>query len=121
MADKGKSAILNLEKKMAKLERTVAQVASGSPIVLWITTLAPEPFRLKRDIPILLRSTGSSFVASFLDANVNASGETEAEALNNLKEVLTMVFRKIRSLPPNTLGPGPSRQLAVLNEFVEAP
>jgi predicted RNase H-like HicB family nuclease len=113
-------AVLRLERRIAELEGIVAKVSSGSPVVVPIPTLAPKPLRLKKDIPILLQSNGEEYVASFLDANINASGETQAEAVDNLKDILAAVFEKLRSLSPAALGTGPTRQLAVLTEFIES-
>jgi hypothetical protein len=37
----------------------------------------PELYRVKKPIPVVVRPHDGTFLASFLDANVNASGETE--------------------------------------------
>ena len=112
-------AVQRLEKRVHSLEEKIADKVSLQPYVARIATLVPVRLQMKKDIPVLLKPQGEEFVASFLDANVNASGETEAEALNNLKATLATVFEKLRSLPAKNLGPGPARQLAVLREFIE--
>jgi hypothetical protein len=84
-----------------------------------ITTFAPEPFRLKRDIPVLIRPDGDEFTALFVDANIGSSGETISEAVDNLKDIILSLFKKFAGMDAAKLGPGPTRQLAVLNEFID--
>jgi len=112
---------LSLEKRITALEERIARQETEAPSVVTLATLAPETLKLKKPIPVYLRSTGEDWIASFLDGNINASGETEPEALDNLKDILTATFRHLTSLPAEKLGPGPARQLAVLREFVESP
>ncbi len=71
-----------------------------------------------RDIPVVIQPAGDEYVATFYDANVNASGSTAAAALNNLKDVMLGLFDYLGSQPAGKLGPGPVRQLAVLKEFI---
>ena len=60
-------------------------------------------------------------MASFADANINTSGETQQEAYANLRELILDVLDSLTALPESKLGPGPRRQLAVLREFVDVP
>ena len=61
---------------------------------------------------------GESYVASFVDANVNASGETVNDAVDNLKDMMVALLESLGSLPKKRLGKGPARQLAVLRAFI---
>ena len=83
-----------------------------------ITTFAPEPYELRRPLLILVQREGAGFTASFFDANLHASGDTEEEAFRNLKSLLLDVFDSLRAEPAGRLGPEPKRQLAVLQEFI---
>jgi hypothetical protein len=113
--------LLRFEERIAGLEEKLSSAGNLTPFVVPIATFAPDTScKLKKEIPILIRPNGEDYLASFLDANINASGETPAEAVNNLKDMLLSLFVRLRSLPGNSLGPGPARQLAVLNEFIEA-
>jgi predicted RNase H-like HicB family nuclease len=87
---------------------------------LHIETFAPEPYEVKRPIPVSLQCRTDGYLASFVEANVNSSGDTQQEALANVKELILDVFDSLTALPPSKLGPGPARQLAVLREFVNA-
>ena len=44
------------------------------------------------------------FVATFYDANINASGDTREDAVENLKDVLVNTFRRYSELGENQLG-----------------
>src|SRR5207302_1927788 len=87
-------------------------------ITVPITTLAPEPFKLLQTIYVVVQPSGDEYVASFFDANVNASGSNETEAVENLKDILIHLFAFLSKLPVKRLGPSPKRQLAVLQEFI---
>ncbi len=83
-----------------------------------VTTLHPAPFELLGEIPIVLQPSGDDWIATFFDANINASGDTQEEAVANLKDVLVSMFKRFSQEPVNQLGPEPKRQLAVLRQFV---
>jgi predicted RNase H-like HicB family nuclease len=107
----------NLEERLEALE---SSRVLGST-TLQIQTFAPEPYGVKRPIPVVVQRLQEGFTASFVDANVNSSGDSQQEAYANVKELILDVFDSLRSLPASRLGPGPTRQLAVLREFIDAP
>lgn len=83
-----------------------------------MTTLATPELSLMRDIPVIIEQTDTGFVATFFDANLSMSGDTQAEAFSNLRGLLVDVFDDLDSEPPDRLGPGPRTQLRVLRSFV---
>jgi len=83
-----------------------------------MTTLATPELNLLRDIPVIIEQTDSGFVATFFDANLSMSGDTQEEAFSNLRGLLVDVFDDLDSEPPDRLGPGPSTQLRVLRSFI---
>jgi predicted RNase H-like HicB family nuclease len=85
-----------------------------------VSTFSPEPYTVKQPIPVNIRLSGESFIASFFDANISTSGETEEEAFSNLKSLLVETFDFLESLPEQQLGPEPLRQITVLRDFVSA-
>lgn len=87
-------------------------------MTLQISTFAPEPYEVLRPIPVFVRSEGNEFVASFIEANVNASGETQQEALESLKALVLDVFDSLKFHPAGKLGPEPARRLAILRDFI---
>ena len=83
-----------------------------------INTFAPEPYELCQPLLFVLQREGEGFIASFFDANIHASGDTQEEAFRNLKSVLLDIFDSLSAEPANRLGPEPRRQLAVLQQFI---
>ena len=88
------------------------------PAVVPITTFAPEPFEVLRPMSAVIQPLGDEHLATFFDANINASGETQEEAFANLKDVLIGTFQMLERMKDSQLGPGPKRQRAVLTECI---
>jgi hypothetical protein len=88
------------------------------PIVVPIATLAPEPFELLGQINAVIIERDGFHTASFLDANLGASGETKVEALEGLKDRIVTTFERLQGKPDETLGPGPFRQKSVLTSLI---
>ena len=86
--------------------------------VIPISTLAPEPYQLLRDIPAVVEGAGDGFIATFFDANISTSGDTEEEAVSNLRSLILDTFEYLDSETSDALGPEPTRQLAVLRVFL---
>jgi hypothetical protein len=113
-----------LEQQVAKLtSRIEAFEAKRNPgqVVLFVETFCPEPYRIKKPIPITVFRLDDGFGASFADANINSSGDSQQEAYANCKELILDVFDRLSTLPEAKLGPGPARQIAVLREFMDGP
>ena len=72
-----------------------------------------------RQILAVVQSSEEGYIAGFFDANVYASGDTEEEALRNLKSMILDVFDSLSREPDPTLGPEPRRRLAVFREFID--
>src|SRR6266404_9606395 len=104
--------------KIKSLERNVAGLKEQLedlhklPVIVPISTLAPEPYELIREIKVVVQPDDDSFVATFFDANINASGNTQVDAVANLKDMLIAVFVSLEKEPK--LAKGTARQLAVL-------
>jgi len=109
-----------LEKAILEMRSTVDQLARGRTIHVPISSLAPEPYAVVKPLVAVVVPDDDQFIASFYDANLHSSGDTEAEAIDNLKEVIASTFRRLSELGDKRLGPLPAKQLATLNEFVRA-
>ena len=107
--------VIEIRERVEELE---ASAVLGS-VTLNITTFTPEPYSVKKPIPVCVQRGAGGFMASFADANINASGETQQEAYANLRELILDIFDSLTALPESKLGSGPRRQLAVLREFVD--
>ena len=119
------------KQKVASGARKKPARPSGSPVrpsskawpaltaVVPITTFAPEPFEVLRPMSAVIQPLGEEHLATFFDANINASGETQEEAFANLKDVLLGTFQMLERMAESKLGPGPRRQRAVLVECIQ--
>ncbi|MEX0679355.1 MAG: hypothetical protein WD063_19925 [Pirellulales bacterium] len=91
--------------------------SEGSVIV--IASLTPAPLEVLKPIPVTVLPDDGAFVASFFDANVNASGDTALDAFEAIKDVIGSRYRLLVK-HEKELGVEPKRQLAVLREFIRA-
>ena len=107
-----------LEKVVLELRHSLMELTSRQTITVPITTLAPEPITLRHPIFVVVQPEGDEFSATFFDANINASGDTQTEAVDNLKEILVSAYRRLSDLGESRLGPGPRKQLAVLRTII---
>ena len=105
---------------MGELQSEIGNPAPPASTGFWapITTFAPEPYDLLRQIVVVIHPNESGYTAGFFDANIHASGDTDEEALRNLKSLILDTFDALSMEPPDRLGPEPKRQLAVLREFI---
>ena len=108
-----------LDREVLLLKDRVAELERSAPACVMIETFAPEPYKVVKPFHVVVQARHDEYVASFFDANLSASGTTEAEAIFNLKDVIVAVFESLAEHHENKLGPGPARQLHVLREFVE--
>src|SRR2546421_314139 len=76
-------------------------------------------YEVIKPIPVKVERVDNSFVASFVAANVNTSGDTWDEAVINLQSLLTNLFDLLITHRPEELGPAPKRQLSVLQSFIK--
>jgi hypothetical protein len=109
------SALKEIERRIDALE---ASSVLGC-VTLTISTFAPESYVVMKPIPIFVQSRMGGFEASFADANINASGDTQQEAYANVRELILDTLDSLTSLSESKLGPEPIRQLAVLREFID--
>ncbi|MDE3136765.1 MAG: hypothetical protein KGL59_09335 [Acidobacteriota bacterium] len=106
------SALSEVTTRLKALELAVVQRQAA------IQTLAPGPYDLNRPISVALRPTDAGFEATFFDANLHGGGDTEEEAIDDLKATIVEIFEVLTSLPDEELGPIPRTQKAVLRDFV---
>jgi hypothetical protein len=106
-----------IQSQVSVLSRRVEGLASSNALVVPINTFAPLPYEPIKEIRIVVEPTEDGFCASLYDANLSTCGETEADAIQALKEYIVEAFELLERLPK--LGPGPSRQLAVLRSLIQ--
>jgi len=103
--------ILLLKRRCDNLERT-------APVIVPLESFAPEPYEVVKPLHVVVRLQDDQYIASFFDANISASGDTQYEAVVNLKDIIIGTFEILTTTDEQRLGPGPLRQREVLTEFV---
>ncbi len=89
-------------------------------VIVPIQSLEPSPVGVTQAILAVVREEDGAFIASFVDANINASGETQLDAVEMLKDVIASSFQLFVG-KESVLGEEPKRQLAVLRHFLRMP
>ncbi len=115
------SEALHLDRIEKRLEETffrVAVIEERRSKIVRLQTFAPEPYDMIKEMNVTVERDGEDFRASFVDANVNFSGSSEKEAVEGLKELLLNRYDFLSKTLIEKLGPGPTRQIAVLREFI---
>jgi hypothetical protein len=87
-------------------------------LIVPITSFAPEPFRVISPIYAVVQGEEGDYMATFFDANVGSSGETQLEAIIKLKDMIIICYENLEC-NDESLGPAMKRQKAVLNEFMK--
>lgn len=113
-------AVFRTERRLRAVEVALAK-GRRSPFPAKIASLADHGLAVKKEIPIVVQPDGDEYTATFMDADIGMSGDTDTEAVSNLRDILASIFKKFAILPASKLGPGPAAQLAVLREFIEMP
>lgn len=113
-----KDCVSHLHNELSELREEIQQLCRMRTFVVPIATLAPEPFEITGQIPVTVEGDGEEFIATFSEANVSASGETEADAIANFKEALVSSFELLEQKSPQELGPLPTRQWGILKSVV---
>lgn len=109
--------VADLRAKVEKLERRTKRRPTA-PVAVPIASFAPRPFEPRRPIGVVIAPCRGGFTASFLDANLSTSGETEAEALDNLKDLMLMVYEDFVRTDDSTLGPAMLKQQSVFLDVI---
>lgn len=111
-------AISEIKRDIAQLNRRCELIERLSPLYVPIQTFAPEPYILNKQINIVVRYQDNQYLASFFDANLSTSGDTQEEAVFNLKDLILATFQMLNEMRDRDLGPVPLHQKKVLEEFI---
>ena len=114
-----KESIQDLVQQVRQLRAEIISLQSTRTFVVTLTTLAPEPFQITHPIPVTVEGNGEDFTATFIEANISASGDTEADALSSFKDSLLSSYELFESMSPDKLGPLPTRQWSILKTVVK--
>ncbi|MBZ5624822.1 MAG: hypothetical protein LAQ69_39900 [Acidobacteriia bacterium] len=103
---------------LGSMNRYLQGLAASRLGVVPLTMLEPRRYELDREIPAILQPSEDGFIATFFDANIATGGDTEQEALDNLRSLIIDTFEMLESEPSERLGPEPQRQLKVLQSII---
>ncbi len=115
-AKAGGDRLARVEKELLELKENCNVLRDRQSIVVPVNSLDPEPYELLKGFMAVVQPEDESFVATFFDANINASGETQADAIENLKDVLITTFQSLEN--ETRLGRGAARRLAILRTIM---
>jgi len=115
---KERSKLEILSQEILLLKDRVAQIEATTPAIVPIESLSPEPYDIYKPIHTVVRKQGDEYIATFYDANLSASGDTDTEAIYNLKDIIAGTFEILSSHERTDLAPGPARQIDVLESFI---
>ena len=101
--------------RLARVE-DLCERSSRVPVWVPISTFAPEPFEVVRDFCVVVQA--EDYVATLFDANVSSSGDTQEEAVANLKDLILMIFRGCEGEADDALGPAMVRQKHALLSLI---
>jgi predicted RNase H-like HicB family nuclease len=104
----------------ARLTRVegLCEKALQKPVCVPISTFAPEPFEVIREFGVVVQPEEDRFVATLFDANISSSGETQEEAVTNVKDLILMIFRGFENEDDRELGPAMIRQKHALRSLI---
>jgi hypothetical protein len=111
-----------LEKAEAALLDVVNRLYSSAqqqrPLWVPIETFAPEPYEILKPITAVITPVEDGFEAGLFDAKLFSTGDTEVEALDNLKSLILENYSAFQHLGDLQLGPGPLRQQKILASLI---
>jgi hypothetical protein len=108
-----------LEIIVGNLKATCQRLQGSQPKIVPINSFAPEPYALLKPILVNVYSVEEGFEAGWYDANIHSSGDTDEEAVGNLKGLILDFLDSFAKEPTEKLGPESKRQKAVIQEFIE--
>lgn len=105
-----------LERRIESLERAALSMRGS---IYPIDSLIPGSMVVTKTIHAQVTFEEECYIARFVDANVNASGDSEIDAIEMLKDAIASTFLAFVE-NEHRLGVEPERQLAVLREFIRS-
>jgi hypothetical protein len=88
-------------------------------VIVPIETFAPYPFEVVNLFHVVVEPVDGEFEANLYDANIGASGDTQTEAIENLKDIMVNLFEHYSKADEKKLGPGPAAKWAILKTLLK--
>ncbi|MCH8024808.1 MAG: hypothetical protein IIB43_08885, partial [Candidatus Marinimicrobia bacterium] len=108
-----------LSREILLLKRRVSQLEAQTSCIVPIKSLHPEPYKVVQTINAVVRLVDDEYTATFFDANISTTGDTDIEAIANLKDLIAGTFDMLSAHESDRLAPGPERQLSVLETYIK--
>jgi hypothetical protein len=100
------------------VEKLDRRIQPQRPLWVPIESFAPEPFEVLRPIAAVITPVEDGYEAGLFDANLFSTGDSEVEAIDNLKSVILETYVDLEELGDSRLGPGPLRQWKILASLI---
>jgi hypothetical protein len=104
---------------VSSVKASIEIVEPSEVASLTIEDSSDLPYRILRPIPVIIEKDDDCVIASFNEANIHASGDDASNAMTNLKSYIGDVFEEFLQIGRERLGPGPRRELAILEQYVQ--
>jgi hypothetical protein len=108
-----------LEVTLSDFEKRIQRLESLQTWIIPIDSFAPEPYKLLKTILVTVHPVEGGYSAGWFDANIHFSGDNEEEAVSNLKSLILDFFNIFSNEAAESLGPEPTRQLALMKEYIQ--
>lgn len=102
----------------ALLQKTSVIAPAKRSIIVPIQSLAPEPYQLAQPLLAVVNEVDEGYEAAVFDPGIFASGDTEEDAVSDLKSALIDTYERLSELKADQLGPGPTRQKEILDLYI---
>ena len=112
------SRIEVLEAEICLLKERCNIIEQASPLLVPIESLSPEPYKVIKPFNVIVRFQDDQYISSFFDANISTSGDTQEEAVLNLKDLIVTMYDMLNDMDDGQLGIEPMRQKILLNEYI---
>jgi hypothetical protein len=114
---------VNLEDRLKRLENSVAEVSEAllsRPVVFstMIVDLNAPQYSVQHPIPVVMEEYREEAVATFPEVEAHGWGTTPAEAINDLKEQVVLLYEELTTADPQELGKLPTAWSRVLRHYV---
>ncbi|HQU45096.1 MAG TPA: hypothetical protein PK867_19940 [Pirellulales bacterium] len=110
-----------MEDLSAALKEVATQAMNVRPeqsIIVPILTFAPARIEPAKTIYVVVQPTYDGYLATLFDANLAMSGDTQEEAVANLKALILDVFDELEE-EKDILAPGMALQFAALQSLLK--
>jgi hypothetical protein len=104
----------HLEQLTKRIDILESCTASASCIIVPVQNFDPEEYVAEQPIYFVVRPDDGAYLASYFDARVHAAGDTQDDAVGNLKSLILDLRDSLCEISDEELGPIPLMQKRLL-------